>query len=150
MALWLQKGILRPPLTSAQTLYTRGIQMRPSTPPSRTSGSGVTLICQEAEGEQIYNDSREQHQVTTVNIYTGLTKDVAKVRGGSKHCRNYNQPQIINQMKNQAVRLRGWIFHCSVMIATTTKKSDVLMNASCCVRLYVFNINGVLIMIPDI
>lgn len=121
--------------------------MPSSTPPSCTSRSGVTLICQEAEGGQIYNDSREQHQVTTVNIYTGLTKDVAKVCGGSKLCRNYNQPQIINHIKI-TVTLKGWISHCSVTIATT--ESDALVKASCCVRLYVCKINGVLIMIHDI
>lgn len=68
-------------------------------PPSCTSRSGVALICQEAEGGQIYNDSREQHHVTTVNIYTALTKDVAKVCRGSKPCRNYSQPHIINHLK---------------------------------------------------
>ncbi|KAM7406428.1 hypothetical protein PAMP_000804 [Pampus punctatissimus] len=39
------------------------------------TGQEVTLVCQEAEGGQIYNDSREQRRVTAVNIYTGLTKD---------------------------------------------------------------------------
>lgn len=76
--------------SQAHTHYIHNIQMPSSTPPACTSRPGVTLICQEAEGGQIYNDSREQHQVTTVNIYTGLTKDVAMVRGGSKHCRNDN------------------------------------------------------------
>lgn len=69
------------------------------TPPSCTSRSEVALICQEAEGGQIYNDSREQHRVTTVNIYTALTKDVAKVCRGSKPWRNYNRPRIINHKK---------------------------------------------------
>lgn len=77
------------------------------TPPSCTSRSEVALICQEAEGGQIYNDSREQHCVTTVNIYTALTKDVAKVCGGSKPCRNYNRPRIINHLKNAQVQWKA-------------------------------------------
>lgn len=93
------KGNSSATLASVRTHSTHNIQMPSPAPPSCTSRSEVTLICQEAEGGQIYNDSREQHQVTTVNIYTGLTKDVAKVCGGSKHCRNYNQPQIINHLK---------------------------------------------------
>lgn len=68
--------------THKHTCYTHNIQMPSFTSPSCTSWSRVKLVCQEAEGVQIYNDSREQHQVTTVNIYTGLTKDVAKVYGG--------------------------------------------------------------------
>ena len=66
---------------------THNVHMPSSTSPSCTSRSGVILVCQEAEGGQIYNDSREQHGVTAVNIYTGLTKDVAKVCGGSKYSR---------------------------------------------------------------
>ena len=85
VALWLQKET--PALTHAVSTHTT-YKCHPPPPPLCTSRSGVTLICQEAEGGQIYNDSREQHQVTAVNIYTGLTKDVAKVCGGSEHCRN--------------------------------------------------------------
>lgn len=77
------------------------------TPPSCTSRSEVALICQEAEGGQIYNDSREQHRVTTVNIYTALTKDVAKVCRGSKRCRNYNRPRIINHLKTTQVQWKA-------------------------------------------
>ena len=78
------------------------------TPPPCISRSEVALICQEAEGGQIYNDSREQHRVTTVNIYTALTKDVAKVCRGSKPCRNYNQPHIINHLKTAQVQWKAW------------------------------------------
>lgn len=81
--------ILRQPLASTHahkhthTLHSQHINAIVH-PPSCTSRSEVSLICQEAEGGQIYNDSREQHGVTTVNIYTALTKDVAKVCRGSK------------------------------------------------------------------
>lgn len=128
--------------------HTHDIQMPSSTPPPCTSRSGVTLICQEAQGGQIYNDSREQHQVTTVNIYTGLTKDVAGVCGGSRHCRNYSPPQITNQKRFLTIIFNVWMCHCFVMIAGT--ESDALEKASRCVRLYVAKINGVLIMMHDI
>lgn len=121
--------------------------MPSSTPPSCISGSGVTLICQEAEGGQIYNDSREQHQVTAVNIYTGLTKDVAEVCGGSKHCRNYNQPQIINHIKITRWREKAgfltalsWLRQQRVMFLW---KHPAVCACTC-------EMNGALIMIHDI
>lgn len=98
-------------------------QMPFSPSPSCTSRSWVTPICQDAERGQISNDSREQHRVTAVNIYTSLTKDVAKVCRGSKYCRNYSWPQIIN--------------HCSARTATTD--SDALLKASCRASLSVWN-----------
>lgn len=103
--------------------------MPSSTSPTCTSRPGVTFVCQEAEGAQIYSDSREQNSHSSKYLHRSDKRCGQGLQSVQNTGEIASGPGNINL--TTVMQLHGkLVFHKCVMTTTTVMKESCFVNGT--------------------